>query len=83
MHLTFHSHYRFTAEEKQARSPYQWLPFGYGPRNCIGMRLAVLEMKIAIASIAQKMKLVKCANTEVSLSFYHLQLYLSTKPGIK
>ncbi|KAK3089747.1 hypothetical protein FSP39_006170 [Pinctada imbricata] len=56
---------RFTPEEKAKRHPYAFLPFGHGPRNCIGMRLAYLEAKAAIASILQKYRLKRCEETEV------------------
>ena len=61
-----HAH-RFTPEEKAKRHPLAHMPFGWGPRNCIGMRFALLETKFALISVLRKYKFVRAPETEVCI----------------
>ncbi|XP_054167645.1 cytochrome P450 3A24-like [Oppia nitens] len=56
---------RFSDENKHLVNPVVWQPFGVGPRNCIGMRFALLEIKLTIAKLLIKYKLIESNNTEL------------------
>jgi len=47
---------RFSPENKANRNPHAYLPFGIGPRNCIGMRFALIEVKVALAYLLYNFK---------------------------
>lgn len=57
---------RFTAEEKAKRPQFCHMPFGCGPRSCIGMRLALLELKITLIELLKQFSFVRAPDTEVS-----------------
>lgn len=58
---------RFTPEAKARRHPFVYLPFGAGPRSCVGMRLAQLEIKVALVHIFRRFNVVACEDTEIPL----------------
>ncbi|XP_041853699.1 thromboxane-A synthase [Melanotaenia boesemani] len=58
---------RFTPEAKASRHPFVYLPFGAGPRNCVGMRLAQLEIRMALVHLFRRFHIVACSETKVPL----------------
>jgi cytochrome P450 len=48
---------RFSNENTKSVYKYAFLPFGTGPRNCIGFGLAMLQVRLILASIAQSYRL--------------------------
>lgn len=48
---------RFEAGARAGRHPFAWIPFGAGPRRCVGAGLAELEMPLVLATIASRFEL--------------------------
>ncbi|KAK8765902.1 hypothetical protein V5799_007315 [Amblyomma americanum] len=49
---------RFATENKSQIDPTVYQPFGQGPRSCIGMRFAQMEMKLTMAKTLAKYRFV-------------------------
>ncbi|CAG2168445.1 unnamed protein product [Oppiella nova] len=47
---------------------YTYVPFGSGPRHCVGMRFALLEAKLCLTHIIKNYRLVTTVRTDIPVS---------------
>lgn len=58
---------RFSSDNKGNIKPYTYMPFGLGPRNCIGSRFAILETKTIIFSMLSKFDFIATDKTQIPI----------------
>jgi cytochrome P450 len=58
---------RFGPDESRTRHPMTMIPFGAGPRKCIGESLARLEMQIHLITIAKGLRLSSVGEQPIEL----------------
>ncbi|XP_029995907.1 cytochrome P450 3A30 [Sphaeramia orbicularis] len=71
---------RFSKENKETIDPYSYMPFGTGPRNCIGMRFALVMMKLAVVEILQRYSFSTCEETEIPFEMDIQGLLMPKRP---
>ncbi|XP_004691967.2 PREDICTED: cytochrome P450 3A12-like [Condylura cristata] len=71
---------RFGKNNKDNINPYTYMPFGNGPRNCIGMRFALMNMKVALVRVLQNFTFKPCKETQIPMKFGNQGLVQPEKP---
>ncbi len=69
---------RFASEQAKHRAPYTFVPFGGGPRICLGAAFAQVEAKVILARLLQQFNLT-LVQPKVQL---HMGVTLEPRPGV-
>lgn len=72
---------RFNDENKININPYTYMPFGVGPRNCIGSRFAQLEVKTLFFHILSQFEIVPVEKTTIPIKIDKKQFSLTSEDG--
>jgi len=71
---------RFTPEREAARPRFAYIPFGGGPRGCIGNQFAMVEAQLIVAAVAQRYRVALLPDQDVRPEPL---ITLRPKPGIR
>ncbi|XP_075168865.1 cytochrome P450 6A1-like [Haematobia irritans] len=69
---------RFAPEMIRQRDAIEFLGFGEGPRNCIGMRFGQMQARLGLASLLKCYRFTVCEKTDKQLKFDPLPVPLRT-----
>ncbi|XP_068907405.1 probable cytochrome P450 6a14 [Tenebrio molitor] len=71
---------RFSEENKKTRPDFTWIPFGEGPRLCIGLRFGMLQSKVGLTALLKNYKIKLSNKTHQPLQM-DKQAFISSVEG--
>ncbi|KAL0101734.1 hypothetical protein PUN28_019105 [Cardiocondyla obscurior] len=73
---------RFNTDAVKKRHPYAYMPFGEGPRICIGARFGYVQTKVGLVNLLSKYKFDLDPRTHVPIVFKESSGVLAAKGGV-
>ncbi|KAH8277871.1 hypothetical protein KR018_009444, partial [Drosophila ironensis] len=72
----------FSPQRVKERDSVEWLPFGDGPRNCIGMRFGQMQARIGLALLLNDFKFSVCDKTTIPMQYDKKHFLVASQDGI-
>ncbi|KAF2879307.1 hypothetical protein ILUMI_26862 [Ignelater luminosus] len=73
---------RFVDEDQGNSTSFVYLPFGQGPRNCIGARFGMTVVKLGLAHVLSTFEVERGRDTPVPLKYHNRGVLLATEGGL-
>lgn len=73
---------RFAPENRANIMPYTFMPFGVGPRGCIGERFGWMQSKVGFASFLRNHYVTASSKMSGPLEYSRKSMFLQTEKGI-
>ncbi|XP_076273984.1 putative cytochrome P450 6a20 [Rhynchophorus ferrugineus] len=72
----------FSEENKASRPDFTFLPFGEGPRMCIGLRFGKLQTKVGLISLIRKYNFTLNEKTKIPLEMAPSEIVMALKDDV-
>ncbi|XP_061401503.1 cytochrome P450 6a9-like [Musca vetustissima] len=72
----------FSPSNCKGRESVVYMPFGEGPRNCIGKRLGEMQTALVLATLVKNFKFSTCPQTQIPIVFNKETYFLGAAHGI-
>lgn len=72
---------RFNNENKEKIKPFTYMPFGLGPRKCIGSRFALMETKIVLIQLLSEFNFKVISKTPIPIQITKKTLNMAIDGG--
>ena len=71
---------RFSPEREAKIPKYGYIPFGAGPRECVGWRFAIMEAQLLLATLSRHVKFKRVAGSSDELE---VEALITLRPKVK